>query len=115
MGSPRVSGSINASHAGTSWGLCWTNFFRPAPEPPYSLHGEGWLMKVLNGTIDGRTRESRHTGDEDDRSAPNCSASTAAIKCCCHLFRWGNREAYLCSEFFCWARYWQQSMGGVFL
>jgi hypothetical protein len=32
MGSPRVSGSINASSAGISRGSCSTDLFRPAPE-----------------------------------------------------------------------------------
>lgn len=27
-------------------------------------------MKILNGTIDGRARESRHTGDEGNTSSP---------------------------------------------
>src|SRR5512135_3627117 len=34
-----------------------------------SLHGEGWLMKVRKGPIDGRAREARHTGDKGNPSS----------------------------------------------
>jgi hypothetical protein len=37
---------------------------------PDALDGEGCLMKVLEGTIEGRARESRNPGDEGDPSSP---------------------------------------------
>ena len=50
-------------------------------------------MKVLNGTIEGRARESRNTGDEGDPSSPQLFGIDGSDKVLLSLIQVGEQRS----------------------
>ena len=57
-------------------------------------------MKVLNGTIDGRARESRHTGDEGNTSSPQLFGIDGSDKVLLSLIQVGEQRSIFLFKFF---------------
>jgi hypothetical protein len=82
---------------------------------PYSLDGEGWLMKILNGTIDGRARESRHTGDEGNTSSPQLFGIDGSDKVLLSLIQVGEQRSVFLLQFFLFAHTVSITWGASFV
>ena len=103
MGSPRVSGSINASNAWTNWGSCSTNVFRPAPVSPYSFNAERWLSKALDSPIEGRTREPGKTTDAGNTPSSQLLCIDGSDKVLLSLIQVRKQQTVFLLEFRCCA------------
>ena len=60
-------------------------------------------MKILNGTIDGRARESRHTGDEGNTSSPQLFGIDGSDKVLLSLIQVGEQRSVFLLQFFLFA------------
>jgi hypothetical protein len=60
-------------------------------------------MKVLDGTIDGRSRESRDAGDERNTSSPQLFGIDGGDKVLLSLSQVGEQRSVSLLEFVCFA------------
>ena len=100
MGSPRVSGSINASNAGDQLGVVLDQPLPSGSRVPDALDGQGWLMKVLKSTIEGRAGESRKTGDEGEPSSPQLFGIDGSDQVLLSLIQVGKQRSVFLLQFF---------------
>ena len=70
---------------------------------PYSLNGERWLSKALDGPIDGRARESGNTGDEGNTSSSQLLGIDGSDKVLLSLIQVRKQQAVFLLKFFCCA------------
>ena len=67
---------------------------------PDALDGQGRLMKVLEGTIEGRARESRETGDECDPSSPQLFGVDGSDQVLLSFIQVGEQRSVFLLQFF---------------
>ena len=67
---------------------------------PHPARGEGWLMKVLDGTIDRRARQARNTRDEGDPSSPQLFGIQGDDEVSLPLIEMGEQRGVFLFQFF---------------
>lgn len=72
-------------------------------------------MKILNGTIDGRARESRHTGDEGNTSSPQLFGIDGSDKVLLSLIQVGEQRSVFLLQFFLFAHTVSITWGASFV
>ena len=72
-------------------------------------------MKILNGTIDGRARESRHTGDEGNTSSPQLFGSDGSDKVLLSLIEVREQRSVFLLKFFLFAHTVSITWGASFV
>ena len=72
-------------------------------------------MKILNGTIDGRARESRHTGDECNTSSPQLFGIDGSDKVLLSLIQVGEQRSVFLLKFFLFAHTVSITRGASFV
>ncbi len=72
-------------------------------------------MKILNGTRDGRARESRHTGDECNTSSPQLFGIDGSDKVLLSLIQVGEQRSVFLLKFFLFAHTVSITRGASFV
>ena len=72
-------------------------------------------MKILNGTIDGRARESRHTGNEGNTSSPQLFGIDGSDKVSLSLIQVGEQRSVFLLKFFLFAHTVSITWGASFV